>query len=495
MTIALEPTTMHTSAKGVIDLRTIIIDERYRSDDEETREFIEEELAPSIADFGLIEPIVVEFGEPRTGLNFMREEITSAAKLVTGWSRLISFSILNRFDIPYCQREALEEDERFALELEENLRRRDPSYIDTVKAIARVHTLKKARAASDSERWGVRQTGKLLHVAMGAVTEVLQVAKLIEAGDEEAKALKTQMEARELLARREEKKIEKELHRRQADKHKIDKAKAKPESAPAPASGSKIEPKKDDEPIVHHVDLSSRVLNIDCHTWFDQREAESIDLIYTDIPYGIDMENLTGDGVVFRDIKTTAKEHDIDENLEQMPKFLAGAWKVLKDRSYLAFWMDLKHWEKLVVWGEEIGFSVMPYPLLWLKPTSGCNAAHCWWTKCHETVMIMRKGAAGLKHAMSTNFLLCNGKAERDTFGHQFSKPIEFSIQMVLEPILTPGMTVLDPYAGCGSVIAPAITLGADIIALEKSPEHLPKLLSNLKTVYSQTLKGKVSFS
>ena len=66
---------------------------------------------------------------------------------------------------------------------------------------------------------------------------------------------------------------------------------------------------------------------------------------------------------------------------------------------------------------------------------------------------------------------------------------------MIFDPIAYPGMTVLDPYAGEGSILRAAIVRGCRIIACEKSPSRFPRLVDRIKTVYKNAMGDTTTFT
>jgi len=496
----MSPSITHTTAAGEVSLSSLIISSRVREDIPSVREYISSRLAPSIAARGLIQPIIVKSHDlPIEGVNAYGDQCKSHYELVAGWCRTQAFVLLGHTSIPYCFRSDLPEHELRALELEENTARLEMTWQDRVLAMSEIYRLKKLAHADDAEHYGFRQAGDELNVAAGYINEMVTIAKLIRAGDKDVIACDSVYSVRKLMALRKEDAIQSRLQAITRDAiTKVKKQISTPfnnfntthKPLPLP-SGSKSEPLKNkvgDEK--HRVELSSMLYNMDCHEWFDKAQAECIDLVYTDIPFGINMEDLAEMGNIDR----VRFEHDVDENLSQMPRFLAGAYKVLKDKSYLLFWYDLAHHEKLLQWAEDVGFSVEPYPLMWLK-THGCKnkAAHCWFTKATEYVMVCRKGTATLKHPMNVNYFAASGDAERKMQANPFSKPFAFS-QWALEPILHPGMTVLDCYAGEGSLLRAVLNLGGRIIGVEKSELHFPRLEEHVRNFFKETFNNNVEF-
>ncbi len=538
MSTILPPT--HATGAGVISLSEVLVPYRQRTDDENIRIKIEEKIVPSIQEHGLIHPILIAEGHFEQGKNIHGDPVSSNYKHVAGWSRLTAFKLLGYNEIPYNTRQNLPEHERIALELEENMNRNAMSWQDEVKAIARIHQMKSVAAAEEGTKWGMRQMGAMLGHSMGYVNEAITVAKLLNQDDEELLAADSLVVAKKIISQRKEDFLRAELQRR------VDIGKSKTVAtmeqsgvaivmpSPKQAKGEEFAGETKDEfedwlgtsekyradvgldllsssssaepQRVVQVDLSSRFFNGDSlYNWevldekvgsrtepylFSRFPNQFFDLIYTDIPFGIDMENLQDIGNISR----VEGAHDVDENLAQMPLFLKEAYRTLKDKSYLLFWYDIKHQEKLVKWGEEVGFQVQPYPLIWLK-THPCRtrAPQCWWTKDFEYVMVMRKGMATLSAPQQHGTFACSGAAERKLQLNPFSKPFEFS-KWLLSPLVKPGMKTLDCYAGGGSLVRAMLNLGCDVYAFEKEETHFNEMIEGVKSYYNNVTNGKVEF-
>lgn len=209
--------------------------------------------------------------------------------------------------------------------------------------------------------------------------------------------------------------------------------------------------------------------------------ASSIDIIVTDIPYGIDMANLEDMAGIEQMIST----HQVDENIEQMLPFLQGAYRVLKPNTYCCFFFAPQHQEKLTAWAREVGFSPLDWNLLWLKPHSCKNqAAHTNPTKSYEPVMILKKGSPTLQKPMNLCHLEVDGIPDKKLQSNPFAKPLRFLNEMIFSPMAIPGTVCYDPYAGEGSILRAAVSSGLRILGTEIDTDRFPRLVERMKSVY-----------
>lgn len=476
--------------EGLAPISSIVIPpDRIREDTSAVQRYIDEDLAPSIVENGIIQPPVLHL------------ESDGSFTLIAGWCRLTASKALGLTEIPYCTRQHMEEDERIAVELEENDCRLGMTWQERCLAIEKVHNKRRHKAQAEGDSWGVKQSGRLLGVSAAQVSNVLKVAEALRTGDTEISKASNISEAHKIFAARKEDDIISSL----AASAGLPSPKKRKDSALPSSSGidlsSVLSPSttsSESESLVKKsmvtedvVNLGEILFNMDNREWFDQQEDESIDLIYTDIPYGIDMDNLDFGA---DDLERVSGAHDVEENLDQMPVFLANAYRVLGEQGYCLFWYDLAHHEKLLNWAEEVGFTVQPYPLIWCKEHPVRNrAAGTWWTKSVEYVFVARKGTATLRRPQVRNWMLADGSAERKTQRNPFSKPFAVS-KWILEAVTVPGMTMCDPYAGEGSLVRCAMQMGLKVKAIEKEKHHFDRLTEHVKQVISNMTRDRVTF-
>lgn len=469
-----------------LPISSINIGDRLRRADDTYRKHVED-LAASLQNVGPIHALLVDDSEP--------------PNLIAGGCRIAAYALLGETEVPVQRRSALSEADLKILEMEENIRRKRMKWQDIVLGINGVHERETKLAADRKEDWGLRATGSLCRCSHQHVKTALIIAKRLLAGDEDIIAAPTLEKACEVMLARKEQEAMKSLAARSSQSLSVPlTAKTKPSSiinitlGPAGAAPPQVQVTSKPQLAAYtKIDLSSRLHNVDCLDFMhNQMKAESVDLIVTDIPYGIDMALLED----IHGIDSVADAHDVEENLEQMPEFLKGAYRVLKPNTYLFFFYALQHHEKLREWGKEAGFSVLDWPLLWLKPHS-CknNAPHCNPTKSFEPCYVMRKGKATLAKPMNKCHLEVDGMPDKKNQSNPFAKPLEWLNEMIFKNVAYPSMVMLDPYAGEGSIVRAGILNGCQVIACEKDTDRFPRLVERCKGVYKNMLGANVEFT
>lgn len=493
----------HTVSAGLWPIDQIVINERIFASTPEHEHYIEHELVPSIQALGLIHPIA------------LNKKANGTMELIDGFSRLTAFKLLGYTEIPYCLHADLPLHELHVLEMESNMRRRGIDWQDKVLGLQKIHQMRelaalKKLAEPDYERWTQQSTGDLLGVSKGHVSQCLSIAKALEAADEEIWNAPTFDAARKILLQRQRQKVEAELARRQQESfivvaNEVSDKQPMPvlDLGLLPSGGANLSqaellslggtPTTQAKPKQMLVDLSSRLINGECVSlkqpgtgFMETAPAESFDLIFTDIPYGIPIENMD-----LADKESVEDAHDVEENAEQMPIFLREAYRILRDRSYLVFFYALDYHERLLAWGRQVGFSAQVKPLIWHKTSQVRNqAGNKWWTGNYEVCMVMAKGTATLEQARQNSIIAASSLDARRKYGHAFAKP-EMLSREILSAFARPGMIGLDPYAGTGSMAVAATQLGVKMTCVEKETHHFNQLLVHMQDAYRNLFPDK----
>jgi len=421
--------------------------------------------------------------------------------LIDGECRYTAYKdILHQVEVPIVRRVKLEQAMKWMIELDANMQRKQMRWQDITLGIAAVHERESKMAAERKEQWGLRATGILVKQSHSYVQTCLIVAEHLKKQDPEICEAKNLEAAKQVLLLRKEQALT-------LAAAKLSGAITVPQPrAPKPSGiinislGDVTVPQKE---VIHTtveqikamniVPLSDRLFNKDCTVFMKSEMApESVDAIITDIPYGIDMDLLED----MQGIDMMRSTHDVDQNVEQMKPFLEGAYRVLKPNTYLFFFYAQQHQEKLATWGREVGFKVLDWNLLWLKPHS-CknNAPHQNHTKSYEPVMVMKKGSPVLAKPMTKCHMEVDGMPDKRMQSNPFAKPLEFIDKMILDPILIPGMTILDPFAGEGSILRACIYRGCKILGCELDEQRFPALVNRIKETYKNMLGSNVQFT
>lgn len=414
-------------------------------------------------------------------------------------------------------------------ELDENLQRLDMDWIDSIMLVADTHAAKKGI----DNTWGLRQTAALLGDGYGKtqVGHAVNIAKRLRAGDKELLACDNMSAAISLLVKRQEDAALAVLQQRVAgsrssspsthsflDTINIDLGPKKsfeggetsdnrttdgtvannlatnsvasatvPGAAPVPSAAAPVV----DIPLSRMFVLGDSILSV-----MPGLPSTCFNHILTDIPYGIDMENL-----VVANKESVEAQHEVEANVEQMPEFLRQSFRLLRDGGFCVFFYDLDHHEKLQAYATAAGFTVQRWPFIATKTSACANQAAAYnLTKNYEVAMFLRKDpSAVLRH--NPKFALNNSSwksydfaSERKQYANPFAKPFELW-KDILDMIAFPGQSIFDPFAGEGSSLRAVANCGMTPFGCEISSVHYNRGVENMKAVYARIHTSNVTFS
>jgi DNA modification methylase len=444
----------------IIDITTIVVLDRDRTtmDPRALRE-----LAWSIEARGLLHPIGV-----------YRDETTGKDHLVWGERRLRAIEFLysenkkirladknipiENGQIPVFDYEEVSDIALAEAELEENTQREELSWPDRARAIANIHALRKAQnptqtvfetADEIAKRTG-QNTLSLRAAPKSAATKhsmSVPLATFIapHLNDPEVKKAGTLQGAFAIVARRQEEEATSALIRKR--------------QARALAST--------DEPI--------KLLLGDAQDLIKNVKDNTVDLILTDIPYGIN-----ADGATFS--KRQAQKHvyeDSPENFKNLATWLfQEAFRVAKSRANIFFFFDSKHLEFVYRTASSMAWEPFPSPIIWDKMTPGIGPWHTeGFQRSYELIFFATKGRRGL--CKPTSDILRHKRVPTEQRRHAAQKP-ESLLRELIELSTHTGDLILDPFAGSGSTLVSAKLLKRRALGFEIDKALYDGALTNI---------------
>ena len=467
-------------------------------------------LAESIRELGLLQPI----------------GLTEDKVLIYGFRRLSAHLHLGLDEIRYITAKEVPEDERLEMEFAENHEREGFTWWEEALSILRIYREKKKRGAIEGWSWGQRQAADLFKMSTGNVNLILAVAQRLESeltipeaqrkyfrfsscneayrlgilGEEEELANRILAEkARANVNEGVDLTVESNnitspfisLSDLQLDEQKK-KYLSNPLNKPEDFETYITERQQTRSAIENTCYLSNKIIHDDCIHFMNLSEnIGRFDHIITDPPYAIDMNMLKE----MNDIEKVEAEHEVEPNKELLKKFFPAAFKCTKEQAFVITCCDISVWQLMYDASTQAGFRVQRWPYIWRKVNQSVSngAAHCNFTKDFELVMISRKENTSLASKRGTSFTDAgNGEVTR-LLSHPFSKPFELSRDLI-EAVSLPNQTILDPFAGGGSIVLQALRMGRFITAVEMNDNHYNNLLENLKREYYLKLNPNFTF-
>jgi DNA modification methylase len=389
-----------------------------------------EELAASIQEYGLIEPIVCDEGNI----------------LIAGERRLRAHQLLKKETIEVKYMNELDDLQKREIELEENLHRKDFTWQEEVTAKAKLHGLKQkihgaAVKGHDSKGWGIGDTATALGESAAKTSIDIALARGMKAFPELMKE-KGKYAAIKKLKHLQEKVLQDELARRMKKVGIIS------------------------NPNIHCGN---------CLVELEKIESGSIDLVLTDPPYGLDIENSQ---VFGREQKKDTRFEDGEfETFDLLDKVIPQLYRVLKDDRHLFLFCAIDKFSRVREMLIKHGFWAHHIPLIWDKGSGSYPSQSTTFVHSYEPFIHAMKGKRKLFGTPRDLFSIKRVPSDKKI--HPTEKPTEL-LRTLIGLTTLAGEIVLDPFAGSGSTIASARELNRQSVGIELDPVYHENILKRL---------------
>ena len=425
-----------------------------------------QELKTSIEDRGLMHPVVLRQENELWYLVAGERRLRAIRELYElGEQFVCNGTVFKEGAVPFVTLGELTVLEAEEAELDENLKRRDLTWQETADAHARLHALRVKQkeleagnylsgmaargfepSAGSIPRQSVADTARELHGrADGAyqdnVRKEIIVARHLD-NPEVAKA-KSLDEAFKVLKRQEE---------------------SRKNVALAASVGASFT-----------ADLH-QLRQADCLDWMRGCMPDTFDVILTDPPYGMNAHEF-GDGGG----KLQGIEHRYDDSYESWQKLMSVWTKlsfiVAKPQAHAYVFCDIDRYHELKAMMEVAGWYVHRTPLIVHKQNSGRvplpdRGPRRQW----EMILYAIKGNKPTTH-IYPDVIPCTAD---ENMSHGAQKPVSL-YENLLQRSVRPGDTVLDTFAGSGTIFPAAHTYKCKAVGVEMNPEYFGMALRRIK--------------
>jgi ParB/RepB/Spo0J family partition protein len=434
-----------------------------------------EDLRASIKAIGIINPIVVRR---------VNEEII----LVAGERRLKASLDLGLTSVPIRDFASLTEEEAEIIELEENVKRKELTWRDQVRAVGRIHLLYK----KNNSNWKIEQTAEAISLHHSHVRKILHVFDALASGRiDRAESIE---QAYNTLHRFSERKAESIVGDIIVNAAAIfgNVNDAITASATVAAGNTFVATHAETTAEAKSPTAETRpgdpIICADFHKWAKVYDGPKFSLIHCDFPYG----NYKG-GDSMGSLSTTEVEEFYD-NTESVYWNLLTTLTDNLDRlmsysAHLMFWFNMNFYTETVAKLRKVGLYVHDHPLVWHKTggpggigvVPGNAVTHP--RRTYDTALLAVRGSRPLAKPGHNSYAA-------PTVGnkiHPSQKP-EPMLRVFLSMLVDETTTMLDPTCGSGAALRAAEDLGAKaVLGLELEAEYAKT--ANIKTLQARVLR------
>ena len=227
---------------------------------------------------------------------------------------------------------------------------------------------------------------------------------------------------------------------------------------------------------------SHTALNEDAIQWLTNSPSERFSVICTDPPYGMGADDFGDSG------GTTPGGHgytDSQENfLKLMTVFCRESFRVTKPQAHAYVFCDFDNFHWLAAEMSASGWWVHRTPIIWHKP----GASRIPWAnppcgpqRKYELILYAVKGKK-LVNKIAPDLISMNPDSN---LGHAAQKPVAL-FEDLLRRSVSPGDSVLDPFAGSGTIFPAAHNLLCRATGIELDPASYGICLKRLSALDAQ---------
>ncbi len=408
----------------------IIVEDRFRKEMGDV-----DELARSIQSVGLIQPLVLS-----------RDRVLIAGERRLRALRRLGVQVLIHAT-HFVFNDEIDELKLKAMEVEENVRRKQLSWQEEILAKKRlleimqqIHGVARSGAPSRSDAvgltssgFGVNKLAALLGESNAQTSKDLELANLIEQVPQLALA------------------ETKEAARRQVMLGTIVAVSLAQAKARPPSANTKLW-------TLFEGDFVNNVNNLD---------AESIDLVIVDPPYGSESQGM---GPHSKMLLAQAFTDDKEETLHVLAHLAVQSFRVLRSNRFAVFFFGFEVYSQLIDYLLGAGFGVDFTPLIWVKNTVVNTTPYTRYGRSYEPILIARKGEPKLmrpsqRDVIEVQNVITTGVQEQKFY--QAQKPVALIEKLILD-MTPPESTVVDFCAGSGTTGVAALRQKRRVFLFEK---------------------------
>jgi site-specific DNA-methyltransferase (adenine-specific) len=192
-----------------------------------------------------------------------------------------------------------------------------------------------------------------------------------------------------------------------------------------------------------------RLTQLDAVEWLRTLDGESVDLVITDPPYeSLEKHRAVGTTTRLKHSKASSNDWFRIFPNARFEELFVELWRVLRRDTHFYLFCDPETAFVAKPIAERVGFKFWK-GLVWHKVSIGLGYHY---RSCYEFILFFEKGKRKLADLGISDVITC----KRIVGGYPAEKPVPVS-EVLVKQSSEPGMLVVDPFTGSGSVGVAAI--------------------------------------
>lgn len=207
--------------------------------------------------------------------------------------------------------------------------------------------------------------------------------------------------------------------------------------------------------------IPNTLINGDALTVLRQMEAESVNFIITDPPYGVDFQSGR--------VEKARRKDKIANDKAPFIWWLYDAFRVLTVGGGL---LCFSRWDVQQVFIDAMkiaGFSVKSV-IVWDRVVHGMGDLKSTFAPRYDTCIFAVKGSYAFPNGRPAD-VIQSQRINGADLRHPNEKPLDL-MRRLIEATTKPNDLILDPFAGSGTTLVAALQSGRRYIGVELSPQH-----------------------
>lgn len=216
----------------------------------------------------------------------------------------------------------------------------------------------------------------------------------------------------------------------------------------------------------------NQIINADCMDILKQLPDKCIDLVLTDVPYGMNFKSN------YR--KDKYKHIENDDNLNWLPEWCKQVKRIIKDNAHLYIFCS---WHNVDVFKQEIEkYIKIKNILIWVKNNTGMGDLINDYAPKYEMILFCNPNNKPLNDGRDSNILYFN---RTNNVNHPTEKPIDMMAYLIRKSSQK-GDLALDTFAGSCPVAIACHNLKRRFICIEKDKDYWKASVERLENIKTQ---------